>query len=574
MHPLIAALRRCTRSNLYLLVLVAFTLSSAGIVSAQETDWIGGNTGTGKWEDAGNWNAGVPVSGLQTRVGNGTASPTTPSTAVIDAATGTAQTGNLFVSDNAVNQGTLIMNGGTLLPSGSFDVGGNGNTGGNGTFLFSDGTVILSGAGQVLNVGLSNATASVPTTLGNVYMSGGRLTLSGTGDLLNLGRLGTASFLQSGGTIDIQNSGGLFVADNGIGTMTVDGGTLLMGTGTVNISRRAGAATFLVKSGFVQFPTGNTNMMNNGGGTANLIVQGGTLNTGPIPMMTAAGISTITVSGGKMVTTGQITMNSTAGGTTGASTILISGGALAASTIQLSSGASNPINSNHIIMSQADPNVPTELSVIKIGQSNANQDLQFNGGTFTIGTIGFAMSGSTFNGGTLSPGANPGTIGGGSGFGTLTIQANNAANSLIQNANYHIHLDLGSNPTSEAAPNGDPNTPNRDYIKYNATGNGTDNVTLNGIIDVDIQDPTYQSIYTVLTTVAGTISGSVLTTRDGNNMTAQVVSHTPGWEFAVLLSGDSKTLQLEAIPEPSMIGLFGLSAVGLLRRRTRRRIAA
>ena len=164
MELLSAAFRRTLRAR-FSSVLAASLVLGLGSTVPADYQWIGGDTLTGKWEDGANWERTlgepnpIPVAGAQTRVGNNLSpSVNYRSTATIDATTGTANTGNLFISDNAGNFGTLIMNGGTLLPStGFFSVGGNNLTnGGNGTFLLNNGTVILSSGS--MNIGWASNT--------------------------------------------------------------------------------------------------------------------------------------------------------------------------------------------------------------------------------------------------------------------------------------------------------------------------------------------------------------------------------------------------------------------------------
>jgi hypothetical protein len=250
----------------------------------------------------------------------------------------------------------------------------------------------------------------------------------------------------------------------------------------------------------------------------------------------------------------NLTNSSTSPGT---ATLIISGGELLGGRINVNAGGTSYFRIN-------EDNGPTEVNIATITFSDQSPDSAMNGGTLTAGLIGYNIG---LNAGTLSPG----TIGvenGGAGFGTTDFSAT-VVSSYIQGADSHLHIDLGSNPTSEANPNGDPNTPNRDFVHVDIVSTGTKHLgeagvaVLNGIIDVDISDPTYNALYTILTVdlaTAGT-QGTPLT----DNST--IVSHTPGWTFEKVYADDGRTLQLRAVPEPGALALTGLAMLGLLGRR-------
>ncbi len=528
----VGAWRKCMRYR-FLVALAVGGLLSTQAVRAGDISFDNGG-GDSKWENNLNWeNDTLPGSGDTAHVGSAVSSP---QSAIVDDTTGTANAGSLMIGDADSTFGTLTMNGGTLNVGSTTFVGGNGaNAGGNGTFIMTNGVFST----NTFLIGNSNT--SVTLASGSVHISGGAFNINnGT---FQGNRFGTASVLLDGGTMNLSGTTGLIVSngtDDTSGTFTVDGGTLLMGTGSINVSRNGGLGTINVKSGYVDFGTGLVSLVNNSTGTAGLVVSNGTVHFG--------------------------TMRTDSGGASlSGSSVLISGGSISGGTITVSSGKNQLGDSQQFYLSQADPNVPTDLSIQKIGQGNAIEDIEFNGGTLTIGSIGFNTGPGNsrwqtmWNAGTLSPGA-AGVAGGGSDFGITYFQTLNPLNvnfaDFWQGENHHLHIDVGDGGA-------------KDQLAF---GNGS--ATLNGTIDVNYIgiDPHVGDSFDII--VAGSANAINLVAADlANNIPGtRLISHNPGIEYSLSLAttvntNDTLRLTITAIPEPAMLGFAGVGAVMLLDRR-------
>ncbi len=123
--------------------------------------------------------------------------------------------------------GTFTLSGDTssIVSEGRILVG---STGGSGIFIQNGGTVTTKG----LIVGEGNFTDLATTeegTSGNYQMTGGSLTIND--QRFTIGRFGTGSFVQDGGTVTA--NGGLYIGDN-IGVAS-DGETAVRGNGTYEL---------------------------------------------------------------------------------------------------------------------------------------------------------------------------------------------------------------------------------------------------------------------------------------------------------------------------------------------------
>jgi hypothetical protein len=258
-------------------------LSSAAQGSDPTGAYWTGSSGSGKWEDAGNWAVDPSGSVQTTPPGNSTINGARIGSASNTAATGTfdSATMNWYVTNGgvapgvAVNIGSLVIGdgGGTMgtlnfnagnLSVGSFYVGGwPSQNSGYGTLVMSGGTIAIVGS---LTVG--NENGSTPSH-GTILMSGGCIDYGS--QTIGIGnRESTGAVFLSGGSFN--GSGVVTIGGSALGT-----GSTSVGVGSLNIS---GTGEFL--SGNLQFNTGrpNKSVLN----TLNdaLSISGGTLSGGSI----------------------------------------------------------------------------------------------------------------------------------------------------------------------------------------------------------------------------------------------------------------------------------------------------
>jgi hypothetical protein len=257
--------RKSARAALALL-LTAFSLTPAA--NAVVVQWT--NPATGIWNDATNWDLGIP--------GNDDAQISNGGTITIDD-TQTVNTGFATMGVGTGNSGTINMTGGKLTTNFDIRIGGNATVGGGiGTFNLSGGTIFMNGGN--LNTGQGS------TANGTLNMSGGTLTIN-SGTIFAVGNRGTATVNQTGGDLYLRgasapNTGFVQLGRNvattvGNGTYNLSGGTL---------------ATPLIKYGQAVGIAGSTNAFN--------LKGTGTLITNAISILNTAAANTFTFTGGTL----------------------------------------------------------------------------------------------------------------------------------------------------------------------------------------------------------------------------------------------------------------------------------
>jgi len=306
-----------------------FALNAGGVIDR----WVGTS---GAWDVAGNWSRGVPTSTTDVVIDVAGSETVTVSTGAQAARTLTSQE-NLAISGGSLSLGSVVadvstingaldLSGGTLQNSGSLTVNGAFNW--NAGALTGTGNVTVGGGGAFnVNGNSARALNGLTISAGNVNLNGGGLTLqSGTLNASGLTTIANGATMiaqggtlnAAGGTIDIF---GIFQAGAGAvtaGTMNVQAGGTLNGTGTVNANVNNVAGTvapgtspgnLTINGNYTQGPAGWLTV--DIGGTApgtqydQLIVTGnvmldGTLNVAPMNNYLPAGneIYTIIQSGG------------------------------------------------------------------------------------------------------------------------------------------------------------------------------------------------------------------------------------------------------------------------------------
>lgn len=253
--------------------LVSF--SSAG--AATDT-WI---AGSGNWSDAGNWSGGVPVNGSSVLIGE---TDGVARTITYDYTGPTAEIELLVSLDGATGSSadTISMSANTLT---AFDpVFGNH---GNGAMDQSGGTFTTDGK----------------LFLGVFTGSNGWYTLGNNGTLTNdaggeeVGGDSAGSFVQTGGTNTLTNSG-LGIADgSGTGSYTLSGSASVLST-TTETTGNEGTGAF-TQNGGTNTVSSEFNVGNSSGGNGTFNLNGGTLTVGGIEY-----ISGLTGSTGTFIQTG------------------------------------------------------------------------------------------------------------------------------------------------------------------------------------------------------------------------------------------------------------------------------
>jgi hypothetical protein len=244
--------------------------------------------------------------------------------------------GGLHIGDNSTGNNFYDMQGGTLTTVGDLDVGGFGVAGqsGNGTFTQTAGSVKV---GSNVVIGFASNTANT----GLYELKGGSLELTRTGPAgtqtilaIGNGNGGAGTFLQTGGTLDVNMRTDRADSIIDVGRGGVGSGTYTLTSGVLdtqwfrlmtNANNRAnfdgGTSTivtnFAVAGGIASFTAGTHTISGttNLSGAGLLHVSGGTVNFGgtgtSAPTFALSGTSTLWISGGTTsVGTGTFSLGS------------------------------------------------------------------------------------------------------------------------------------------------------------------------------------------------------------------------------------------------------------------------
>jgi hypothetical protein len=485
-----------------------------------------------------------------------------------------------ITSSGGTSNGTYTMSGGTLVMAGGGDFFAFGSgAAANGTFIQSAGNATVGNVfiGRTQGNGTLNmGGSSVMTVKSSVFIGGTSGTDGGTtgygtfggnavmnftapGENFRIGQ-GTSAlngaargtFNMAGGTITLATTSiGMIVGDAGIGTLNQSGGTL--STVAVNLGRNSGI-------GYLDF-SGGTILLTNG------IVVGGNA----ISSAGRSGVGTVVQSGNSFL---QTASSSNVGfGTTspgGFGTYLFQNGTIritgtgnnglfvvgnnstGSGTFIQSGGVFDGYDSGNFQISRSDVGSKgyarleggiMNIATLSFGTAGATHTFEWTGGTLNAKNVTLAGTTTTVanNGGTLSPG-------GAAAVGTTTFLGNE---SYTQSATSKFAVDLESASSF-------------DFVSIGTAGAGT--ADINGTIAVQTiggYNPAQGTLFNVLIADAVTLNPSTLvtgTTPSGNGFRAQVVG--------------GNTLQLEVIPEPTMLAPLAMMVPWMLRRRRRARVAA
>lgn len=532
-------------------------LSSGGVGWAQTiTEWTGA-TDT-NWFDAGNWDNGVPSTA--SAVIGGITSPTPANSPLING--GNASTSDLLLGAVSGGNGTLTLQGGaTLVSTGSaFGVmlgsasGGTGNvlvTGAGSSWTMQGDEFALEigslGTGT-LTIADGGAVTSWRAFVGREVGSTGSVTVTGTGSTwtstsdLEIGAAGSGTMeLDDGARADTRfvyigfNSGGTGVARvsgssthwsadgsfhvgySGAGSVTLDSGGTLSTTGTTHIARFAAS----------------TGTLNVGAAAGDDAAAPGTLTT-PLVQFGAG--------------TGKLVFNHTDANYTFASTIAGAGAVEVRAGTTTLSGTHTYTGVTSVVGGQ-----------LIVTGSAASSAFTVNGGILSgTGTVGALTVAS---GGTLSPGASPGTLSAGdtifAGGGNMIWEINNAAGSAGANSGWDLLSISGAL-----------------NITANASSRFTIHLTSLTLLDATGEAGNFdpgQDYSFVFATTGGITSFDA----DAFTLDPSGFQNVFAGSWSIAQSGNDLLLNYSAsaIPEPSTYAAFGgAAALGLAawRRRTRR----
>jgi autotransporter-associated beta strand protein/T5SS/PEP-CTERM-associated repeat protein len=501
------------------------TQSQSALFDGFETgDVIIGNGGVSL--DTNGYNVGIATgmvgTGTLTKVGTGTLT----------------LTGSNSHGGTKVQNGTLVLDDGSLNNGGDIDVTGNGNAllevkgatvnaskifvgrGDTGTMKLSSGYV----SSVDVRIGVDNLNSN-----GTVMVTGGTLAIS---NLLSLAAFsGTGRLEISGGLVT--SAAAVFTDQGGVGTALVSGGTW-NNASTLAVAFRGNSSLTISGSGVVN--TGDVVVSQRANGVGTLNLNGGVLATGGVSEVGGSG--TVNLNGGTLrltqnqpalfadFETGDIIIGAggfhldTAGYNAGIATSLVGTGTLTkvgTGTLALTGSNSytggTKIEAGTLIISD----MGAGTSVLGTGDVTVGE----NGKLAGIGTV----LGDTAVAGTLAPGNSPGEM--------------NFAGALLLESTAVVQMEL-------------------------ASATVYDQITVGGLL-------TYDGTLTI------TFLGGYIPTEGATFALFEAGSVAPGTQFDTITFSDSGytgtldyttgVLTVTAVPEPTVAALLVLGAVGVLARR-------
>jgi len=518
--------------------------------------WTGGGDGT-SWNNASNWNNGIPNSTtVDVTIGTATAAVNDNLTASVGNLT-LSNAGDALTIQNGI---ALTVAGSNINNAGTITLGSSGNltelvvglsTGGTNTTLSGTGTLTLSNNANnyIFGAASTDTLTNHETIQGAGHIGNGQLTLVNSGTInanqsagmtiqANGGVTNTGTIKATGGTLAFVSS----TVTNTGGTISDSANTLQFTNSTVN-----GGNVTLTGASLLQLTNSTIHggtLTNAAAGTIEVISNstlGGTINNSGLIKVDNGGA--LTLESGTYSTLGAVQVNSTGnvtefvvGTASGGQNVTLSGGSVTMSNNAnnyIFGGASTDTLTNQETISGAGHIGNGQLTLVNSGTINANASagiiIQANGGvtnTGTIeatgGTLEFVNSTVANAGGKISDNANTlqlvnSTVNGGSV--TLT------GASTLQLTNSTIH---GGTLTNASAGTIE--------VISNSTLGGTVNNA--GLLKIDnggaltLESGTYATLGTVTLNSTGNVSELVLGTSTGGQN--------------VILTGGSVTLSNNA----------------------------
>jgi hypothetical protein len=580
----------------------------------------------GDWSNAATWSSGVPSNASDPatidggfNVGLTLAGETAT---LVDAGTASGQSGTLSISsgDLSISNPNSLVNdptGGTG-PLATMRLGQ--QAGSTGTLTMSGGSVSIHGVGATNPVGSGFAIGDLlvgDNGTGVVNMTGGTFHADDEIHLgLNAGSSGTVNI--SGGTMDTVGGRAISAGFGGSGDLEISGtgtvnaggdvfvnflpgstGTLgISGNGTLNcntlwsnfsndaglhnstINQTGGAvnARYIVVLGTHGGAT-STSVYNHSGGTLTTLIT----NPGPNGDMSVGDSSNATynISGTATTTVGRNLIlgafGAGAGGSGGNGTINMTGGSI--TTVGLLDGHDHAVG--HFNQSAGAMAVTGNSFLGSFDSSFGNYSI--SGGSLTT-TGNFSV------GGALADNADPdatrtGTNGqAANANGTFTVSGSKGS--------IHIGGNLLANPADKDASRKGPGLDNSATLNFEILdGTGTSLVNVAGVGDLDgaLVDvkllngftPAPGQKFNLITALGGfgatgtgttqnvgTGEGFILSPDDAGVFTVAVVPGAGTASIEPLVVG-TETLQATYVPEPTSLGLLGIAAASLLRRKRR-----
>ena len=384
---------------------------ASGQTELAVTEWV--EPGNGDWFEPSNWSAGLPGDLTAGRIDNG-------GTAVIGQSGAVAAQLRLASEDGT--SGNVLMTGGDLtLPDKGlgFTIAGEDDGEEIGQFTIDElvvgqlGTASWTQSGGTVNANVLHVGRDV-TGVGTMSLSAGTVNVR---DFMFLGDLagGNGTLAQTGGTLNFNgegesSSGDFIVGGGGTGTYTKNAGSLA--ADNVEVGRLAGGSGTFVHSGGTTLVNGQTIVARDGEGSFTL--EGGSYTTQRYVIGRNPGaLATVSHAGGTMTVSRDLGTVGDRGrmwvGFTGQAALSHTGGTIDVGErlyVGLNAGSQGAYTLSDADPGDGDGDVPTlnVANFIAIGQNGANLTADNANGTFTQ-TGGVVNVGTSGVGGNLFVGA-------------------------------------------------------------------------------------------------------------------------------------------------------------------------